>query len=74
VDLSSRPGQALLVRPATGAKAIVYVRRLAGGYDSGPLGNVGAQAALIRFPADQAPDLAWGVRVGAQAPVSLCSA
>lgn len=74
VDLSSRPGQALLVRPATGAKALIYVRRLAAGYDSGPLDYVGQHAALIRFPADQAPSQAWGVRIGAQAPVSLCSA
>ncbi len=73
-DLSAHPGQGLLVRPSSGSAAVVYLRRFASGFDSGPLGTVGGRGGVIRFPLDRAPGLPWGVRVGAHAPVLLCTA
>jgi hypothetical protein len=72
IDLATRPGQGVLVHLLARATAVVYLRRFGSGFDAGPLGAIGGRGGLIRFPADDAPGISWGVRVGSGGPISLC--
>lgn len=73
VDLASRLGRGLLLRQTAQANTVVYLHRLASGFDSGPVGTVPEGDVVIRFPVDRAAGLSWSLRVGAQAPILLCS-
>jgi hypothetical protein len=53
---------------------VVYLRRFASGFDSGPLGTVSDAGAVLKFPPDLAPRVDWNVRIGAQRALTACSA
>jgi hypothetical protein len=73
LELRVSPGESLSLRSAPGSRTAVYVRRLDPTYQPSPVGDVtGGGAAVLRFPADRAPELPWYAQVHAATRLTAC--